>query len=63
MAIGRSLRPLGRRRPFGPPVVLDEIASAERIAETGLKLPRARAAPRALVRHRLAVEDTPSFVA
>ena len=63
MAIARALRPLGRRRPFGPPVALDEIASAERIAETGLKLP-------VLVPRRerwfdivLAVEDTPSFVA
>ena len=63
MEIARALRPLGRRRPFGPPVALDEIATAERIAETGLKLP-------VLVPRRerwfdivLAVEDTPSFVA
>ena len=63
MAIARALRPLGRRRGFGPPVVLDELASAERIAETQLPLP-------VLVPRRerwfevvLAVEDTPSFVA
>lgn len=42
LGLARALRPLGRRRQFGPSVELDEVASAERIAETGLPLPLLR---------------------
>lgn len=39
LGLARALRPLGRRREFGPRVVLDEDATAERIAQTGLAMP------------------------
>lgn len=42
-AVARAFRPLGRRRRRGPPTVLDEVGTAESIAETGLPRPVLRA--------------------
>ncbi|MFD7417094.1 hypothetical protein ACFV9B_36525, partial [Kitasatospora purpeofusca] len=43
-ALGRALRPLGRRTPGRDPVELDETATADAIAATGILLPALRPA-------------------
>lgn len=62
LAIARALRPLSRRR-LGPQRELDERATAERIADTGLRQPVWRQAFERWFHIVLVVEDVPSLSA
>lgn len=63
MKLGRALRPLGRRRPSATLNVLDERATAEHIAETGLPLVIMSPSWERWFDLVLAVEHTPSLAA
>lgn len=63
LSLARALRPLGRRREFGPRVVLDEIATAEGIAHTGLPLPVLRPRRERWFEIVLVVEQSPGLAA
>ena len=62
LAIARALRPLSRRRP-GRQLVLDERATAEFIADTGVHAPVWRPARERWFDIVLAVEDVPALAA
>ncbi len=62
LAIARALRPLSRRRP-GHQQVLDERATAEFIADTGVRAPGWRPARERWFDVVLAVEDAPALAA
>jgi hypothetical protein len=63
LGLARALRPLGRRREFGPRVVLDEVATAERIAQTGLAVPVLRPRRERWFDIVLVVEQSPGLAA
>jgi hypothetical protein len=61
LALGRALQPITRRRPRGPAVLLDEEATAEAIAHTGLKVPVLRPRRERWFELVLAVDNAPSM--
>lgn len=61
LALGRALQPMTRRRPRGPAVLLDEEATAEAIAHTGLKAAVLRPRRDRWFELLLAVDSAPSM--
>lgn len=62
LAIGRALQPVTRRRPQGAAVLLDEEATAEAIAHTGLMAPVLRQRRERWFDLLLVVDNAPSMV-
>jgi len=62
LELGRSLRPLKRRVPSRAQLVLDETATAHRIADTGEWMPVLRSAPERWLDIVLVVEESSSMI-
>ncbi|MCR5865553.1 SAV_2336 N-terminal domain-related protein [Aquincola sp. J276] len=60
-ALARALRPLGKRRPSRTRFVLDEAATAEHFADTGLLMPMLVGERERFLAATLLVEDSPAL--